>query len=115
VCTRYYDPSTGRFTQQDSVEVIGDPGRGNRYTYAGDNPGNRVDPAGESWWDILDIASTVVDMAIGCVSGLAATDESGVGETTGVLGGPVGFVAANVAGCAVGDGLAYVGASEVLG
>jgi RHS repeat-associated protein len=39
---RYYDPSVGRWTQQDSV-----PGP-NSYLYAGDSPVNAVDPTGAS-------------------------------------------------------------------
>ena len=41
---RYYDPSTGRFTQEDSVE---DPNNfGNLYLYCGGDPINFVDPSG---------------------------------------------------------------------
>jgi RHS repeat-associated protein len=35
---RFYDPNLGRFTQQDSLNVIGDPSRGNHYAYATCNP-----------------------------------------------------------------------------
>ncbi|MEU8115273.1 RHS repeat-associated core domain-containing protein [Micromonospora sp. NPDC048947] len=45
---RWYDPATGRFTQQDSLNRIGDPAHGNRYAYAGDNPTNNLDPTGMS-------------------------------------------------------------------
>ena len=43
---RWYDPDTGRFTQQDSLETLVDPTRANRYEYAGGNPVNYVDPTG---------------------------------------------------------------------
>lgn len=43
---RWYDPATGRFTQQDSLETIGDPSRSNRYEYAASNPTNYIDPTG---------------------------------------------------------------------
>jgi RHS repeat-associated protein len=43
---RWYDPTTGRFTQQDSLETLADPSRANRYEYAGSNPINFVDPTG---------------------------------------------------------------------
>jgi RHS repeat-associated protein len=43
---RYYDPTIGRWTQQDSVVAVGDPSNGNRYAYAGDDPANFVDPDG---------------------------------------------------------------------
>ncbi len=37
---RHYDPNTGRFTQQDSIERPGDLTQGNRYAYAACNPTN---------------------------------------------------------------------------
>jgi RHS repeat-associated protein len=43
---RYYDPSTGRFTQQDRLVKLVDPMQWNRYVYVGDNPVNFVDPSG---------------------------------------------------------------------
>jgi len=45
---RYYQPTLGRWTQQDTLNVIGDPANGNRYTYTGDDPINNVDPTGQS-------------------------------------------------------------------
>lgn len=44
---RWYDPTTGRFTQQDSIETIGNPTHSNRYEYAASNPTNFVDPTGQ--------------------------------------------------------------------
>ncbi|MDP9389703.1 MAG: hypothetical protein M3Q48_17760 [Actinomycetota bacterium] len=42
--TRYYDPSIGRWTQQDPVAgTLGDPRTSNRYIYAGNDPVNFVD------------------------------------------------------------------------
>jgi RHS repeat-associated protein len=46
---RWYDPATGRFTQQDALETIGDPSRSNRYEYAASNPTNYVDPTGADY------------------------------------------------------------------
>jgi RHS repeat-associated protein len=43
---RWCDPTTGRFTQQDSLESLANPSRANRYEYAGGDPVNYVDPAG---------------------------------------------------------------------
>jgi hypothetical protein len=33
-------------TQQDTIVSLGDPARGNRYAYAGDDPVNFIDPSG---------------------------------------------------------------------
>lgn len=44
---RFYDPASGRWTQQDSIETLADPSRANRYEYAFGNPINYVDPTGE--------------------------------------------------------------------
>ncbi len=44
---RYYDPSLGRWTQQDPVAgSLGDLGSADRYAYANDDPVNLVDPTG---------------------------------------------------------------------
>ena len=46
---RYYDPSVGRWTQQDTVGGgIANPASLNRYVYVGDNPCNSIDPTGRS-------------------------------------------------------------------
>jgi len=44
---RWYQPATGRFTQQDSISHLTDPAQGNRYAYAGDDPVNRTDITGD--------------------------------------------------------------------
>ncbi|MCA1683020.1 MAG: RHS repeat-associated core domain-containing protein [Actinobacteria bacterium] len=54
---RFYDPALGRWTQQDPVNAIGDPGRGNRYSYVRDDPVNRLDLSGRS--DFSDAMSAV--------------------------------------------------------
>ena len=43
---RYYDQSTGRWTQQDPLDQAGDLREGNRYAYAGADPVNLTDPSG---------------------------------------------------------------------
>lgn len=54
---RYYDPSIGRWTQQDSVDAPGNPANANRYAYAGDNPVNSVAPSG--YWECPSQAHAV--------------------------------------------------------
>ncbi|WP_379147446.1 polymorphic toxin-type HINT domain-containing protein [Paenibacillus sp. sgz500992] len=47
---RYYDPSIGRFLNEDTVEgQIDNPLSQNLYTYVGNNPLIRFDPSGNSW------------------------------------------------------------------
>ena len=48
---RYYDPTTGRFTQQDPIHDPFDPKSWNRYVYVGGDPINYTDPTGLSWWN----------------------------------------------------------------
>jgi RHS repeat-associated protein len=45
---RYYAPATGRWTQQDNLEHLGDPAQGNRYAYVAGDPVNYVDPTGRN-------------------------------------------------------------------
>jgi RHS repeat-associated protein len=57
---RYYDPSLGRWTQQDPVGgSLFDLNSGNRYTYASDDPVNLVDPSGK---DAQQAISCVVSL-----------------------------------------------------
>lgn len=82
---RYYDPATGRFTQQDSVEVIGDPTRGNRYEYADDGPANYLDPTGMSVGDCIAGGFLTVGGA-GTLEGVSLGAE-GAAELTGAAAG----------------------------
>ena len=44
---RYYDPTLGRWTQQDPLGgSLFDPSTGNRYAYTNDDPTNLTDPTG---------------------------------------------------------------------
>lgn len=45
---RYYNPGIGRFTQQDTTDVLDSPANGNLYAYAADSPINYIDPTGQS-------------------------------------------------------------------
>ncbi|WP_299952993.1 RHS repeat-associated core domain-containing protein [uncultured Modestobacter sp.] len=65
---RWYDPNTGRFTQQDALETLADPTRANRYEYAGGNPVNYVDPTGESFLGCLGTSL----VAVGALGAFAA-------------------------------------------
>lgn len=43
---RWYNPATGTWTQQDTLDAPLDPHNGNRYVFAGGDPINGIDPAG---------------------------------------------------------------------
>ena len=43
---RWYNPTTGRWTQQDTLDNPLDPNNANRYAYAGNDPVNNTDPSG---------------------------------------------------------------------
>jgi RHS repeat-associated protein len=86
---RYYDPATGRFTQQDGLEVIGNPGSGNRYQYVGDDPVNYVDLTGRCSID------TWVHYSLGLV----------IGGATAVAGALTSEVGVGIAGMIAGWGI----------
>ena len=73
-------------TQQDTLNIIGDPANGNRYTYTGDDPVNNVDPKGQFSLQAFGLALVAYALEGTCV---IAVSEAGLN--------PVGDV-----GCAVG-------------
>lgn len=91
---RWYDPSTGRFTQQDSLETLADPSRSNRYEYAAGNPVNFVDPSG------LSPECTAQGLG-GFVSG-------------GLTGGAIGFLLGGPPGAIVGASVGSTGYSTYV-
>jgi RHS repeat-associated protein len=101
--TRYYDPSTGRWTQQDPVGgSLADLNAANRYTYADDNPVSMTDPSGKD--------------TLGCVLGfLGAAITSFVTDYTlvvPIIEGTVAF--AGPIGDAIVAGLAFIGTAVAI-
>ena len=101
---RWYDPATGRFTQQDALETLADPSRANRYEYANSNPITYVDPTGRA--SCVENAALSVIGAIGTGFGLLpAGSAAAAGASWGAaLGGSAG-----IAGLVLGGGLLVYG------
>ena len=98
---RFYNPTTGNWTQQDALNAPLDPGNANRYEYAADNPINNADPNGQGFLDFVDHATSAV---FGAVAG-------------GVYGCAAGEFIDPVGGCAVGAaiGATYGAAAGAAG
>jgi RHS repeat-associated protein len=72
---RWYNPITGTWTQQDTLDAPLDPGNANRYVFTGGDPINGLDPSGN---DVLDILT--------CATGVAFLPLGGVGSIAGAFG-----------------------------
>jgi RHS repeat-associated protein len=80
---RWYDPTTGRWTQQDTLDAPLDPANANRYAYAGDDPVNLIDLTG------LVVGAECLTEAIGGVLGaIAGITAVALEIGVGVLGAP---------------------------
>lgn len=96
---RFYDPETGRFYSVDPNESSDSP-----YCFCGNDPINRIDPEGDSWWGVLlgavvGIVGTVLTVATAGwgASFLLASELSLAGEMAiGAVAGAVGSVAGNL-------------------
>ena len=58
---RYYNPALGAFTQQDANQLLANPGNGNLYAYAADNPANLIDPTGLQGQDTCSEVPTLYE------------------------------------------------------
>ncbi|MEN0083186.1 MAG: RHS repeat-associated core domain-containing protein [Leifsonia sp.] len=95
---RWYNPTTGTWTQQDTLDAPLDPANANRYAFAGGDPVNVSDPSG-----LLDDASS---MLIGAATE-AAFDLVGFGlgvATGGAALIPIGILYGAIGG-AIGSGV----------
>ena len=70
---RYYDPTTGRFTSQDTAGIdFSNPVELNRYNYAQENPVNFTDPSGHDAVEEGELYATIL--------GAARTIGAGIGR-----------------------------------
>jgi RHS repeat-associated protein len=100
--TRFYDTTTGRFTQPDPLAgSVWDPMVANRYAFAANDPVNMSDPTGYCVLGLVgDCDNPVNDYLVGAVRG---------GIATGTAGFVTGCLATLPAGCVAGGltGMVY--------
>jgi len=97
---RWYDPTTGTWTQQDTLNAPLDPHNGNRYVYAADNPINNADPNGAS----SSSASLCVFVCISFATG--SSDDGSYSFSAGVgVGSPGISVSYSGSGTAADSGV----------
>lgn len=94
---RFYDPSVGRWTQQDPLNQIADLREANRYVYVGCDPVKFTDPTGLRRGDdfLLGVEVGAVVAGVGC--GVAGAVTGGVGFVAcGIIASHVGGIATTV-------------------
>jgi RHS repeat-associated protein len=101
---RWYNPTIGRWTQQDTLDAPLDPANANRYAYAGCDPINNSDPTG---LDTLSCGFAIFLLVAGGIGLVSSLYTLIVGSPT-VVGGIIGALGATVA-----IGLAVVGVIQV--
>ena len=91
---RWYNPITGTWTQQDTLDHPLDPANANRYAYAGDDPINGSDPSGVSYSECV-LKTFRASAVTGAITGGIADVETAVipGAAGGfVIGGILGLI-----------------------
>ena len=85
--TRYYDAQTGRFLNSDgNIDLENSLTNINLFTYCGNNPVNRIDHTGHSWFNVLIVAAVVTVAAVAVFAAApalaAAAVAVGIGSIT---------------------------------
>ncbi|WP_165971288.1 RHS repeat domain-containing protein [Microbacterium oleivorans] len=95
---RWYNPTLGRWTQQDTLDAPLDPANANRYAYAGCDPINNADPTGLNCSKAIgDLVASGVGLAssvVGIVLSTAAVIPSGGVSLTLGVASALGYSAA---------------------
>ena len=84
---RWYNPVTGTWTQEDTLDAPLDAANANRYAFAGDDPINSIDPNGTS------VTNDIAGLLVGILAG-AACEALTVGIGTvgcAIIGGLLGL------------------------
>ena len=112
--SRYYDPETGRFISQDSIDYA-DPesiNGLNLYAYCGNNPVMNVDPTGTFFLACLIVGLIVGAIAGAVIGGVQAAEAGYTGwDLVGAIfmGAVIGGAFGAMAGALVGLGGAMIG------
>lgn len=112
--SRYYDPETGRFISQDSIDYA-DPeaiNGLNLYAYCGNNPVMNVDPTGTFFLACLLVGLIVGAIAGAVIGGVQAAEAGYTGwDLVGAIfmGAVIGGAFGAIAGALVGLGGAMIG------
>lgn len=99
---RYYSPQLARFTSGDPVGFGG--GDTNLYAYVGGNPIDLVDPMGQSWWNPLDWADSIVDSVSSAADTLITAGRKlieGAWDVARTVGSGIWSAAKSVGRCAM--------------
>lgn len=107
---RYYDPTLGRWTQQDSnTGSIADQGTMNRFVYAGNDPVNQVDPSGS-----FSIIKWLLRNALGGLLTFFASAGCGVLAYIGTNGSPLAPRLCNAAAATILFVIGRIGRGQLL-
>jgi hypothetical protein len=99
-------PTTGTWTQQDTLDSPLDPANANRYAYAGDDPINAIDPTGARSLDcevdngIVSVGSLVTGGAAAYAAFTSPADVAGAPVVNTAAAVTVSAVAGAVTGIA---------------
>ncbi len=94
---RYFAPVIGEFTSFDSFEGSkSDPAHLHKYTYAGSDPINNIDPSGHDFIETLSVTSISLTLA-GTITGATLFHHTGGSAFQGALYGILGGSALGIA------------------